>query len=65
MHKANVTCIHTEENAHSTDWIMSIFVNELAQPMYNSTRSVHAAVLNKHERDYTISPIEYFCIVCI
>ena len=29
-HKANKTSMHAEGNAHSADWLMSIFVNELA-----------------------------------
>ena len=30
--KASMTNVHAEVNAHSTDWLISIFVNELAPP---------------------------------
>ena len=32
--KASLTSILAEANAHSADWLMSVFVNELARPMY-------------------------------
>ena len=28
--KSSVTSVHAEANAHSADWLMSVFVNELA-----------------------------------
>ena len=31
--KASVTSVHAQANAHSADWLMSVFVNELA-PLY-------------------------------
>ena len=36
MHKASVTSESTEANVHSADWLMSVFVNELAQPHAHS-----------------------------
>ena len=27
-HKASVTSVHAEANAHSADWLMRVFVNE-------------------------------------
>ena len=38
-HKASVTSVHTEANAHSADWLMSVFVNELAPPYVRSQQS--------------------------
>ena len=35
-HKASVTSVHAEANAHSADWLMSVFVNELAPPYVRS-----------------------------
>ena len=35
-HKASVTSINTGANVHSADWLMSIFVNELAPPHVHS-----------------------------
>ena len=35
-HKASVTSVNAEANVHSADWLMSIFVNELAQPHVRS-----------------------------
>ena len=32
MHKASVKSVHTEANAHGGDWLMSVFMNELALP---------------------------------
>ena len=32
MLKASDKSVHTEANAHSADWLMRIFVNELAPP---------------------------------
>ena len=53
-HKANVMSIHAEGNTHSTDGLMSAFVNELAPaPCTQSITSVRAAVLNNYERDHT------------
>ena len=31
-HKASVRSVNAEANAHSADWLMSVFVNELAPP---------------------------------
>ena len=36
MHKASVMSVNTETNVHSTDWLMSVFVNELASPHLRS-----------------------------
>ena len=58
-HKASVTSVHAEANAHSADWLMStcIFVNKLwlqgPAPCTQSTRSVRAAVPKDYERDFT------------
>ena len=30
--KASGTSVHAEPNAHSADWLMNVFVNELAPP---------------------------------
>ena len=35
-HKASVTSVHAEANAHSADWLTSVFVNELAPPYVRS-----------------------------
>ena len=35
-HKASVTSANAETNAHSADWLMSVFVNELAPPNVRS-----------------------------
>ena len=35
-HKASVTSVNAEANAHSADWLMSVFVNELAPPHVRS-----------------------------
>ena len=32
MHKASVMSVNAEANAHSADWLMSVFVNELFPP---------------------------------
>ena len=36
MHKACVTSVNAEANAHSADWLMSVFVNELTLPHVRS-----------------------------
>ena len=47
--------IHTGANAHNSDWLMSVFINEIAkialctQPSW----SKHAAVPKNYERDNT------------
>ena len=33
-HKASVTSVNAEANVLGADWLMSVFVNELALPMY-------------------------------
>ena len=33
-HKASMMNIHAKVNAQNTDWLMSVFVNELPHPMY-------------------------------
>ena len=33
-HKASVMSVHAEAIAHSADWLMRIFVNELVPPVY-------------------------------
>ena len=36
-HKASVTLsVHAEANAHSTDWLMCVFMNEVAPPNVRS-----------------------------
>ena len=37
-HKASMTSVNAEASAHSTDWLMSIFVNELTPPHVRSHR---------------------------
>ena len=32
MHNVSVTSINAEANVHRADWLMSVFVNELAPP---------------------------------
>ena len=41
-HKASVTNVHAEANAHRANWLMSIFVNELALPnaLYQQSQCV-------------------------
>ena len=51
MHKASMTNVHEDGNAHSADWLMDICVNELV-PSRQSTRLASAADLNNYERDY-------------
>ena len=36
MHKASVTSVNAEANELSADWLMSVFVNELAPPNVRS-----------------------------
>ena len=49
MHKANVMSVHAEGNAHSIDWPMSTFVNDLALSQVGS--QLGQCVLNNYERD--------------
>ena len=48
--------MNAEANAHSADWLMRAFVNELGSqspaPCTQSTRSVRAAVPKDYERDF-------------
>ena len=53
-HKASVTSVNAETNVHSTDWLMSLFVNELALPHVQPVRS---AVPKDYER--------YFSAICM
>ena len=56
-HKANVTSVNAEANAHSADWLMSVFVSELGSqgpaPYTQSTRSMRAAVPKDCESDFS------------
>ena len=51
-HKASVTSVNAEANVHSADWLMSVFVNELALPHVRSQlgQCVRAAVPKDYER---------------
>ena len=33
-HKASVTSVQAEANSHNADWLMSVFVNEIAHPVF-------------------------------
>ena len=47
-----MTSLYAEANAHSADFLMSVFVNELAPPQ--STRSVCVILVNNYKRDVNI-----------
>ena len=52
-HKASVTSVYAEANVHSADWLMRVFINELAPPPCTQlTRSVRAVVPKDYERDF-------------
>ena len=55
IQKKPVWGVYTREaNAHSAKWLMSIFCEwTCSAPCTQSTRSVHVAVLNNFERDFT------------
>ena len=64
-HKVSVTCVNAEANAHSADWLMSVFVNELAPPRLAPSRPMYAVnkvsacssapVPKDYERDLSIN----------
>ena len=46
--------VYAEANSHSAGWLMSIFVNGIAVPCAQSTRS---AVLKNYDRDFNLTNI--------
>ena len=46
MFKASYTSVHAEANAHSPDWLMRIFMNELAPPHARSQQVCTAVPKN-------------------
>ena len=64
MHKASVMSVNAEANVRGADWLMSIFVNELAPPhMYAVNKviwSMREAVLKDYERHFNCKGIIIF-----
>ena len=54
-HKASVTSVYAEANVHSANWLMSVFINELAPPPCTQlTRSVRSAVPKDYGTDFNM-----------
>ena len=54
-HKASVTSVNAEANVHRADWLMSVFVNELAPPHVPSQRG-QCVRLCRRIMIYTLEP---------